>query len=75
MLALNKDHAMNWLFDKDFDFTNESSFLENEWNHSMTKLNEELLQLISSSSFVIAVAQYCIIFDSITSWRWFISWW
>jgi hypothetical protein len=55
MLALNRDCMMNWLLDEDFDFTNESSFLKNEWSHSMTESNEELLQLISLSSLVIAV--------------------
>ncbi len=47
---------MNWLLDEDFDFINESSLLKNEWSCSTTKLNEELLQSISSSSLVIAVA-------------------
>ncbi len=66
---------MNWLLDEDFNFINESSFLENEWSRSMTKLNEKLLQSISSSYFAIAVAQYYIVFDSIASWEWFIFQW
>jgi hypothetical protein len=67
MFILNKDCMINWLFDEDFDFTNESSFLENEWNCSIIKLNEELLQSTSSSSFAIAVAQHHIIFNFIAS--------